>query len=169
MRTALLAAALVLATAAPALADPAGAEVEAFMANYIKLWNADDAQTITTQVYKYDVPGNPMQTVEGFQKSYMALKANGYDHSDLHSIHACIMNRNTALAEMRFARVNKAGEPYAPGMGNLTSLYLLHKTADGWRVGAMIGMDSSAKLDCTSFTPSAANAAGGGRGGRRGQ
>jgi hypothetical protein len=154
MRTALIAATLVLATAAPAFADTGGAEVEAFMTNYIKLWNADDAQAITTQVYKYDVPGNAMQTVEGFQKSYMALKANGYDHSDLHSIHACIMNRNTALAEMRFARLNKDGQPYAPGMGNLVSLYLLHKTADGWRVGSMIGMDASAKFECSSFTPS---------------
>jgi hypothetical protein len=164
MRTALIAATLVLATAAPAFADPAGAEVEAFMTNYIKLWNADDAQAITTQVYKYDAPGNPMQTVEGFQKSYAALKAAGYDHSELKSIHACIMNRNTALAEMRFARVNKDGAPYAPGMGNLVSLYLLHKTTDGWRVGSMIGMDASAKFECSSFTPSADNAGGGRRG-----
>jgi hypothetical protein len=169
MRAALIAAVLTLA-AGPALADQGGAEVEGFMTNYIKLWNADDAQAITTQIYKFDVAGNPLQTVDGFQKSYQRLKANGYDHSDLHSIHACVTNPTTALAEMRFARVNKDGQPYAPGMGNLATLYLLHKTADGWRVGSMIGMDASAKFDCTSYTPSAANAApaGGGRG-RRGQ
>jgi hypothetical protein len=164
MRTAIFAAAAVLAMAAtaPALADPAGAEVETFMANYIKLWNADDAQTITTQIYKFDVAGNPMQTVDGFQKSYAALKAQGYDHSDTKSIHACVMNRTTALAEMRFARVKKDGSPIYPGAENLATLYLLHKTADGWRVGSMIGMDASAKFECTSYTPSATNA------GRRG-
>jgi ketosteroid isomerase-like protein len=150
MRAALIAIALTLA-AGPALADPPAAEVEAFMANYIKLWNADDAQAITTQIYRFDTPGNPLQTIDGFQKSYTGLKAQGYDHSDTHSIHACIMNRTTALAEMRFARVKKDGSPIAPGTDNMASIYLLHKTADGWRVGAMIGMDASAKFDCKSF------------------
>ena len=169
MRTAILAAVLTLvaATAAPALADPAGAEVEAFMANYIKLWNADDAQTITTQIYKFDAPGNPLQTVDGFQKSYAALKANGYDHSETHSIHGCVLSRTSALAELRFGRMTKDGKPYAEGSGNLVSLYQLKMTPDGWRVAAMIGMDPSAKFDCASYTPSAANAGRGG-GGRRG-
>jgi ketosteroid isomerase-like protein len=152
MRAALIAVALTLA-AGPALADQGGAEVEAFMANYIKLWNADDAQAITTQIYRFDAPGNPLQTIEGFQKSYAGLKAAGYDHSDTHSIHGCILNRNTALAEMRFGRVKKDGTPYAPGSGTLVSVYLLHKTADGWRVGSMIGMDPSAKFECASYTP----------------
>jgi hypothetical protein len=164
MRAALIAIALTLA-AGPALADPPAAEVEAFMANYIKLWNADDAQAITTQIYKFDAPGNPLQTVDGFQKSYAALKARGYDHSETHSIHGCILSRTSALAELRFGRMTKDGKPYTEGSGNLVSLYQLKMTPDGWRVAAMIGMDPSAKFDCVSYTPSASNAgrAGGGR------
>lgn len=156
MRTALFAAFAALALAAPALADPPAAEVEALITNYGKWWNAGDGKAITTQVYKFDVPGNPMQTLEGFDKNRAAMKAQGYDHSDIKSVKACLTNRNTAIAEMRFARLKADGTPYVPGAGNLAQLYLLHKTADGWRVGAMIGMDPSATFECKSFNAGAA-------------
>ena len=131
-------------------ADPPTAGVEAFIANYVKLWNAEDAQAITSTIYCFDAPGNPLQTVDGFQKAYAILKAHGYDHSNVHSIHACILNPETALAENRFARVKKDGSPSAPGTDNMATIYLLRETADGWRIGWMINLDAGAKFDCKS-------------------
>ncbi|MDB5541776.1 MAG: hypothetical protein JWQ89_3503 [Devosia sp.] len=148
MKTAIIAAAIGLALASPALADDKGREVEAVMRQYLTLWNAGDAATITKQIYRFDNPANPMQSEAGLAANFADLKKQGYDKSTMASINGCLLTDTSALAEMRFTRWKTDGTPLGPK--DRVSLYVLRKFPDGWRVTSMVGMDVSARLNCAS-------------------
>jgi ketosteroid isomerase-like protein len=140
---------IALACAAPVRADERGKEVEAFMASYLKLWNAHDAKAITEQIYRFDGP-NPMGTKAGLQAEFDRLKAQGYDHSENISIKACLVTPAQALVEFRFSRLKADGSALPPR--ERASLYMARKFPDGWRINQLIGMDPTAHLTCTSYT-----------------
>jgi ketosteroid isomerase-like protein len=149
-RVAVLAAlALSLATLLPpaARADERGRDVEALMGDYIALWNAHDAHAIWTRIYRMDA-AQPLHSEADLAAEFAGLKAQGYDHSDMASVHACLLTPATATAVMRFSRLKTDGAPMPPK--DRATLYLLRKFDDGWRITARIGMDASARLDCAS-------------------
>jgi len=150
MRKLMTGAIIALAMAAgPALADGPGAPVEALMTGYFKLWNANDGAAITSRIYQFDQTTNPMQTLTGFNASYAQLKGQGYDHSVLKSVHACLLTPNLAMAELRYSRMKTDGTAMPPA--DRAGIYMAKKTKDGWRISQIISMDASAKLDCASF------------------
>jgi ketosteroid isomerase-like protein len=144
-----LAAALTISAALspPARADERGREVEALMGDYIVLWNAHDAHAIWTRVYRLDA-AQPLHSEADLAAEFAGLRAQGYDHSDMASAHACLLTPATATAVMRFSRLKTDGTPMPPK--DRATLYLLRKFDDGWRITARIGMDASARLDCAS-------------------
>jgi hypothetical protein len=141
--------AIALACAAPVCADERGKEVEAFMAGYLKLWNAHDAKAITERIYRFDGP-NSMGTEAGLQAEFDRLKAQGYDHSENISIRACLVTPAQALVEFRFSRLKADGVALPPR--ERASLYMVRKFPDGWRINQLIGMNPTAHLTCTSYT-----------------
>jgi hypothetical protein len=145
-----LALALTLAAAlpAPALADARGKEIEAFMAEYIRLWNAGDAQTITDKVYRFEGP-NAMGTKAGLEAQFQQLKAQGYDHSTTASIEGCLLSATQGLAELRYSRIKTDGTPMPPK--DRITLYMLRKFPDGWRITQLIGMGAGSDLTCKSL------------------
>lgn len=147
---AILALALALALPPVARADERAKAVEALMADYVRLWNAHDAHAIWTGVYRMDA-AQPMKSEADLAAQFAQLKAQGYDHSDITSIHACLLTPQTAMAVMRFSRLKGDGTPLPPK--DRASFYLLRKFDDGWRITALMGMDASARLDCASATP----------------
>lgn len=166
MRTVLAAGVAVIATAClaaiPARADERAKEVEDLMREYVRLWNAGDADAIAGRIYRLDNGGNN-GTPAGLKASFASLKAQGYDHSDLHSVKGCLLSPNLALAEMRYSRMKTDGSPLA---ANLATLYKLRKTPEGWRIAELMTMDRSTTLTCTSMTaapPSAPRAGSGAR------
>lgn len=146
---AITAAALACAAAAPALADTAGREVEAFMGEYLRLWNAHDAAAITQRIYRFEGP-NPMGQQQGLEAEFARLKSQGYDRSEMHSVEACLITKDQALAEFRYSRLKADGTPLPPK--DRATLYMLRKFPDGWRITRLIGMDASADLTCKSTT-----------------
>jgi hypothetical protein len=149
MRRLILIAALVFAAAAPVRADERGAEVKAFMEQYIGLWNAHDAAAITARVYRFEGP-NPMGDLAGLSAEFARLKAQGYDHSVIAGIEACVISQDRAMAEMRFSRLKADGTPLPPK--DRASLYLLRRFPDGWRITQLIGTSATAKISCRSAT-----------------
>jgi hypothetical protein len=147
MRRLILLAALILTAAAPVRADERGAEVKAFMEQYLKLWNAHDAAAITSRVYRFDSP-NPMGDLAGLEAEFARLKAQGYDHSINAGIEACLIGPDQGLAEFRFSRVKADGAPLPPT--DRASLYLLRRFPDGWRIVRLIGISATAKVSCKS-------------------
>jgi hypothetical protein len=122
-------AALLLAPAVARADDKA--DVEAFMRDYLVLWNAHDAATITARVYRLE-GDNPWSTTAGLQAEFDTLKAQGFDHSDTHSITACILPGDRADVDLRYSRLKTDGTAMPPA--DRASLYRVRKFADGWRV-----------------------------------
>lgn len=137
-----------LTLASAARADERGREVETFMDEYLRLWNAHDAGAIVERVYRLE-SSNPMGTRAGLEAEFARLKARGYDHSAKTSIEACVIARDRALAEFRFSRLKADGSPVGPGA--YATLYVLRRFPEGWRITQLIGFDPSADLDCHSF------------------
>jgi hypothetical protein len=146
---ALILAAPILALARPARADERGAEVKAFMEQYISLWTAHDAAAITARVYRFEGP-NPMGELAGLSAEFARLKAQGYDHSVIAGIEACVISSDRAMAEMRFSRLKADGTPLPPN--DRASLYLLRRFPDGWRITQLIGTNPTASISCRSAT-----------------
>jgi len=136
--------------AGPALADARGAEVEAVMREYLRLWNLHDAGAITDHIYRFDGP-NPTSTRAGLQAQFDQLKAQGYDHSDLASLDACLISRDVGVAQMRFSRLRADGTALPPR--ERASLYVLKRFPDGWRITQLLGMGPGANVACASTAP----------------
>jgi hypothetical protein len=137
-----------MAIAVPVHADERAKEVEAFMEEYLRTWNAGDAATITTKIYRFDGP-NAFATQAGLQSEFDRLKANGYSHSKKISIDACWINPTQALVELRYSRLKVDGTAMPPT--ERSTLYFVKKTADGLRVNNFIPMNPTTKLACSSF------------------
>ena len=152
VRAAVLAAlaAPMLAFAPPAHADPRAKDVEALMGDYFRLWNAHDAHAVWTRIYRMD-PGQPMKSEADLASQFAQLKAQGYDHSDLQSVQACLLTPATAMSVMRFSRLKAYGTPLPPK--DRATLYLLRKFPEGWRITSLIGVEASARIDCASAEP----------------
>lgn len=148
-RLILIVAVLISAAAGAARADARGAEVKAFMEQYLSLWNAHDAAAINARIYRLDPP-NPMSSEAGIAAEFARLKAQGYDHSTNAGIEACVVGPDQALAEMRFSRLKTDGTALPPK--DRATLYVLRRFPDGWRIVRLIGMSASAKVSCKSAT-----------------
>jgi hypothetical protein len=55
-----------------------------------------------------------------------------------------------ALVEFRFSRLKTDGTPLPPK--ERASLYMVRKFPDGWRINLLMGMNPTARLNCTSYT-----------------
>lgn len=140
-----------LMLAPPAAADERARAVEDLMREYVRLWNAGDAEAITSRIYRLD-GGGPTSTPEGLRSSFAALKQRGYSHSNLHSVEGCVISPNLALARMHYSRMKTDGAPLA---ADLVTLYKLRRTPDGWRIAELMTMDRSTAWDCKSMTAEA--------------
>jgi hypothetical protein len=147
---ALIAAALLAVALPPAArADERGRDVETLMSDYTRLWSAKDAHAIWGRIYRLD-PGQGFKSEADLSAEFARLTAQGYDHSDLQSVHACLFTPKVALAVLRFSRLKADGTPLPPL--NRASAYLLRRFDDGWRVTALLPFSTSTRLDCASTT-----------------
>jgi hypothetical protein len=143
-------------TASVALADERAKEVDAKMREYVEIWNRHDAAGVATKVYRLDNTANGAGTTANFQAQFDSLKAQGYDHSDLHSVEACLLSDNLALAEMRYTRLKTDGGFMPPK--ERATIYKLRKTPDGWRIAEILGGGATGSFSCKSPTAAAAPA-----------
>lgn len=120
--------------------------VEQHMWDYTRAWNRHDSATIARDFYRTG-PSVEEQTAS-LERGFVSLREQGYHHSDIHEVKACITGGNTAWAAMKFSRLKQNGEPLPPTIR--ASSYTLEKFADGWRitkVGAG-GVSAEAPLAC---------------------
>lgn len=137
-----------LAPLLPTHADERAADVEAFMEEYLRAWNAGDATTITQKMYRFDI-ANAFGTREGLASEFARLKANGYSHSQKISIKACWINATQALVDLRYTRLKVDGTAMPPR--ERATLYFVKKTDDGLRINHFIPMNPTASFACSSF------------------
>jgi len=133
----------------PVHADERAKDVETFMEEYLTLWNAGDAATITARVYRFEKP-NAFATKDGLQAEFNRLKADGYSRSEKISIRACWINQTQALVELRYTRLKVDGSAMPPK--DRSTLYFVKRTVDGLRINDFIPMNATATFVCSSYT-----------------
>jgi hypothetical protein len=124
--------------------------VEQHMWNYTKAWNQHDSATIARDFYRTG-PSVEEQTAS-LERGFASLREQGYHHSDIHEVKACMTGPDTAWAAMKFSRLKADGEPLPPK--DRASSYTLTKFPDGWRitkVGAG-GVSADQPLTCPQPT-----------------
>jgi hypothetical protein len=104
--------------------------VEQFMWNYTKAWNQHDSATIARDFYRTG-PSVEEQT-QNLERGFVALREQGYHHSDIFEVKACMTGEDTAWAGMKFSRLKENGEPLPPK--DRASSYTLKEFPDGWRI-----------------------------------
>lgn len=122
-------------------------DVEDFIAEYLRLWNAGDSATIAERIFRFDAP-HPFAKRQGLQAEFDRLKSSGYSHSNTLGVKACWINANQALVELRYSRINTDGTVMLPK--ERSTLYFVRKTAEGLRINNLIAMSPGAKVSCTS-------------------
>jgi len=130
MRLAIALATLALAACATAPVQVPEQAVEQFMWDYTKAWNRHDSQIIGLDFYRTGPSVEEQQA--NLERGFESLRAQGYHHSDIFEIKACMTGADTAWAGMRFSRLKANGEPLPPK--DRASSYTLAKFADGWRI-----------------------------------
>lgn len=129
MRLTLMTACLALGACATAPASPER-QVEQFMWAYTQAWNRHDAATIARDFYRTGPSVDEQRA--NLDATFETLRAQGYHHSDIFEIKACMTGADTAFAAMKFSRLKADGEPLPPK--DRASSYTLSKFADGWRI-----------------------------------
>ena len=119
--------------------------MEAFMAEYLKAWNAHDAATITERYYRLEA-SHPWSTREGMQAEFDRLKAQGYDRSDIQGVTGCVLGPDSGQVELRYVRLRTDGGFMPPK--DRASIYRVKKFADGWRVTGFSGLAAGARMEC---------------------
>lgn len=140
-----LAAAGALLLHASALAQDLKGDMEYFMSEYLRAWNAHDAATIIRDFYRLE-PGHRWSTQEGLQAEFDRLRAAGYDHSDIHSITGCVLTADTGQVELRFTRVKTDGSFMPPE--KRVSVYQVRLFEDGWRATGMAALAEGQSMLC---------------------
>ena len=141
----ILAAASAIALHAPAHAQDLKGDMEYFMSEYLKAWNAHDAATIVKDYYRLPTT-HRWSTVEGLQAEFDRLKGQGYDRSDIHGITGCVIDADNGQVELHFTRLKTDGSAMPPGPR--TSIYKVHRFEDGWRTTGMTGLPEGERMKC---------------------
>jgi hypothetical protein len=135
MRILFSAAAFALSACASAPPPSPEATVEQFMWDYTRAWNKHDSARIARDFYRTG-PGVEEQAAN-LERGFSNLRSQGYHHSDIFEIKACMTGKDssgadTAWAGMKFSRLKADGEPLPPK--DRASSYTLKKFEDGWRI-----------------------------------
>lgn len=145
LRQMLFAAAGALALHAPAHAQDLKGDMEYFMSEYLRAWNAHDATTIVKDFYRLD-PTHRWATVEGLQAEFDRLKAQGYDRSDTQGITGCVIDADNGEVELRYTRLKTDGSFMPPK--DRVSVYKVRRFEDGWRAVGMTGLPEGERMKC---------------------
>lgn len=104
--------------------------VEQHMWAYTKAWNRHDSATIARDFYRTGASVTEQEA--SLERGFESLRAQGYHHSDIHEVKACITGADTAWAAMKFSRLKANGDPLPPTVR--ASSYTLVRFPEGWRI-----------------------------------
>lgn len=100
------------------------------MWDYTKAWNRHDSATIARDFYR--TGPTVVEQEANLERGFESLRGQGYHHSDIHEVKACMTGADTAWAAMKFSRQKENGEPLPPTIR--ASSYTLAKFPEGWRI-----------------------------------
>ncbi len=153
MRTLILFA--LMALAFPATADDL-ADAEAKLYEYFEVFNAKDKERVANEIYStpvhigggasHRVLADPAAAIENLTGLYEQIEAQGWKASVIENLRTCILSDTLALVDTRYSRVTADGDPIPPAIR--TTLYVLQKMDDTWKIVAFYGHDSGVRPSC---------------------
>lgn len=154
MRT-LLAIALILLCSPPSGADEkadAGAKVYEYFATF----NAKDVEKIARQIYStpvhvgggdsHRVLADEPAAVANLNGLFEQIEAQGWRESRIEDVEVCLASATLALVDTRYSRIDHDGKPIPPAIR--TTLYVLQKIDNSWRIVAFYGHDNGSRPGC---------------------
>lgn len=153
MRVLILAALLTFAY--PAIADDAE-DAGAKLYEYFDVFNAKDAERVANDIYStpvhigggsgHRVLADPAAAIENLTGLYEQIEAQGWKESVIEDLKICVLSDTLALVDTRYSRMTADGEPMPPAIR--TTLYIVQKIDDNWRVVAFYGHDNDVRPGC---------------------
>ncbi|MDH5344849.1 MAG: nuclear transport factor 2 family protein, partial [Gammaproteobacteria bacterium] len=123
---------------------------------YFAVFNALDWDTVANDIYStpvhigggdsHQVLANPAAAVENLVRLHEQISAQGWNKSVIDDLQVCILSDTLALVDTRYSRITKDGEPIPPVVR--TTLYVLQKIDNDWRIIAFYGHEPGARPNC---------------------
>jgi len=134
-------------------ADEAGAKLY----EYFEVFNARDKEKVANHIYStpvhigggtgHRVLADPDAATANLTSLYEQIEAQGWKESVIDNLEICHLSATLALVDTRYSRMDHDGEPIPPAVR--TTLYVLQKIDDNWRIVAFYGHDADNRPTCT--------------------
>lgn len=132
--------------------EAAGAKLH----QYFAAFNEKDVDRIATSIYSTPVQigaasghriyADPQDAIDNLNRLYEQIEAQGWVESRIANLEICVASPTLALVDTRYSRIGSDGKPIPPAIR--TTLYVLQKINDDWRIVAFYGHDSDRRPTC---------------------
>jgi len=132
--------------------DDAGAKLH----EYFDVFNAKDVDKVANYIYStpvhigggagHGVLTDPAAAIENLTSLYAQIEAQGWQESVIEDLKVCVASETLALVDTRYSRMDADGQPIPPAIR--TTLYVLQKIDDAWRIVAFYGHDNDKRPSC---------------------
>jgi hypothetical protein len=141
----------------PSAQESLKTEVKAALDEYVRAFSSNRADVIADRVYM--APSFTIGTGSGpgvvvsmttadvkgrFESNLKALAEQNYQRSETKSANVCILNNAAAIVSAQFTRYRKDGTV----LSEPAATYVFVKTAEGWRIAALMGHTPDRALKC---------------------
>ena len=133
-------------------AEDAGAKLHEYFAEF----NEKDIETVANYIYStpvhigggagHRVLADPAAAVANLTGLYEQIEAQGWVESRIENLRICVASESLALVDTRYSRIDHDGEPIPPAIR--TTLYVLQKIEDNWRIVAFYGHNNDIRPSC---------------------
>lgn len=137
------------------IADDA-ADAGAKVYEYFEAFNQKDTNKIATTIYSMPVHigggtghriyADASAAVASLPGFYEQIEADGWVESRISDLKICMASETLALVDTRFSRLDQNGETMPPAIR--TTLYILQKIEEDWRIVAFYGHDNDSRPGC---------------------
>ena len=133
-------------------ADDAGAKLY----EYFEVFNEQDREKVANVIYStplhigggdsHRVLADPDGAIENLGNLYTQIEAQGWKESVIDNLKVCVLSDTLALVDTRYSRMTHEGRPIPPDVR--TTLYIVQKIDDDWRIVAFYGHDNDKRPVC---------------------
>ena len=133
-----------------------GDDAAAKLYEYFGAFNAKDVVEVANHIYStpvhiaggdsHRVLANPDAAIRNLVGLYGEIEARGWKESVIEDLKICQASDTLALVDARYSRIDHDGNPIPPTIR--TTLYVLQKIDDVWRIVAFYGHAADKRPSC---------------------
>ena len=131
-------------------------DISAKMQEYFALFNAKDTDKIANFIYStpvhigggdsHRILADPAAAMASLAGLYEQIEGRGWAESRIKELRVCIASATLALIGTRYSRLDADSQPIPPEIRS--SLYVLQKLDDEWRIVAFYSHDGTVEPSC---------------------